>query len=102
MSEGNLGEMRVSVDCQEYLWVSSAAFGNVLDMSGVIWECLGISEGVCGKFEGVQGLRGVSGSLLPSFAFNFRESQIRFSTFSSRPGGSSCLKYQNVIKLRLF
>ena len=34
--------------------MSSAAFGNVLDMSGVIWECLGISEGVCGKLEGIR------------------------------------------------
>ena len=36
--------------------MSSAAFGNVLDMSGVIWECLGISEGVCGKLEGIGGV----------------------------------------------
>ena len=44
--------------------MSSAAFGNVLDMSGVIWECLGISEGVCGKLEGPRGAeRGVGQAL---------------------------------------
>ena len=79
--------------------MSSAAFGNVLDMSGVMWECLGISEGVC---EAYGGLRGVFGSLFPSFAFNSRKSQIRFMTFSSRPGGPRCFKYQNVPELRLF
>ena len=40
--------------------MSTAGFGNVKDMSGVIWECLGISEGVCGKLEGIRGAeRGV-------------------------------------------
>ena len=43
----------MSVECQECLRVSTAAFGNVLDMSDVIWECLGISEGVQGELEGV-------------------------------------------------
>ena len=79
--------------------MSSAAFGNVLDMSGVIWECLGISEGVCGKLEG---LRGAGRGVWQSFPFNSRKSQIRFMTFSSRPGGPRCFKYQNVPELRSF
>ena len=33
-------------------------------MSGVISECLGISEGVLGVLEGVRGAQGVSGSIL--------------------------------------
>ena len=48
------------------------------------------------------GLRGVFGSLFPSFAFNSRKSQIRFVIFSSRPGGPRCLKYQNVPELQSF
>ena len=59
----------MSVECQECLRVSTAGFGNVMDMSGVIWECLGMSRGVWGcqgELEGVGGgLRGVSGSLFP-------------------------------------
>ena len=56
--------------------MSSTAFGNVLDMSGVIWECLRISEGVLGKLEGVRGAEGVSGRIFPSFTFNCKKSQI--------------------------
>ena len=47
----------MSVECQERLRVSTAGFGNVKDMSGVIWECLTISKGVWGELEGVGGLR---------------------------------------------
>ena len=36
----------MSVECQECLRVSTAGFDNAKDMSGVIWECLGISKGV--------------------------------------------------------
>ena len=46
--------------------MSSAAFGNVLDMSGVIWECLRISEGVLGKLEVV---RGAERGVWKSFSF---------------------------------
>ena len=32
-----------------------AAFDNVLGMSSVIWECVGISEGVLGMLESERG-----------------------------------------------
>ena len=35
-----------------------AAFGNVYDRSGVIWECLGMSEGVLGVLYCVRGAKG--------------------------------------------
>ena len=92
----------MSVECQERLRVSTAGFGNVEDMSEVLWECLGISKGVLGKLEGVGGLRGVSGSHFPSISFNFRKSQMGSLTFSIKPGGPRCLKYQNVPKLPMF
>ena len=79
--------------------MSSAAFGNVLDMSEVIWECLRVAVG---RWRAYGGLRGVFGRLFPSDAFNSRKSQIRFMTFSSRPGGPRCFKYQNVPELRSF
>ena len=68
----------MSVECQECLRVSTAAFGNVWDMSWVICGYLGISECVWGCLRRVgecSGLRGVSGSLFPSFSFNIRKSQ---------------------------
>ena len=37
-----------------------SVYGNVLDMSEVICQCLGISKGVWGALEGVEGLRGMS------------------------------------------
>ena len=37
-----------------------------------------------------------------SISFNFRKPQIISLTFSNRPGGLRCLKYQNVPKLRSF
>ena len=48
--------------------MSTAAFGDVKDMPGVSWECLGISEGGWGVsslevVEGEGGLKGVSGSI---------------------------------------
>ena len=61
-----------------------------------------VPEGVLGLFEGVGGLRGVSGSLLPSFPFNVRKSQMRILNFFSRPGDPKCLKYQNVPNLGSF
>ena len=57
--------------------MSSAAFGNVLDMSGVIWECLGISEGVCGKLEGI---REAERGVWQSFVSNIKMSQ-RYGRF---------------------
>ena len=73
------------------------------------WICQGWYGSVSGYLRVSVGswraygrLRGVFGSLFPSFAFNSRKSQIRFVTFSSRPGGPRCLKYQNVPELRSF
>ena len=65
-----------------------------------VWGYLRVSGGVYEKLEGEGGLRGVSGSLSPSISFNFRKSQMELLTFSSRPVGTKCLKYQNVQKLR--
>ena len=62
----------------------------------------GVFSGVLGLFEGVGGLRGVSGSLLPSFPFNVRKSQMRILNFFSRPEDPKCLKYQNVPNLGSF
>ena len=53
-----------------------AAFGNVQDMSGVIWECLGMSRGVWGcqgELEGVGG--GPKGGVWQSFPLNFLQFQ---------------------------
>ena len=61
-----------------------------------------VPEGVLGLFEGVGGLRGVSGSLLPSFPFNVRKSQMRILNFFSRPEDPKRLKYQNVPNLGSF
>ena len=61
-----------------------------------------VPEGVLGLFEGVGGLRGVSGSLLPSFPSNVRKSQLRILNFFSRPEDPKCLKYQNVPNLGSF
>ena len=66
------------------------------------WGCFGVFSGVLGLFEGVGGLRGVSGSLLPSFPFNVRKSQMRILNFFSRPEDPKCLKYQNVPNLGSF
>ena len=66
------------------------------------WGCFGVFSGVLGLFEGVGGLRGVSGSLLPSFPFNVRKSQMRILNFFSRPEDPKCLKYQNVPNLGAF
>ena len=66
------------------------------------WGCFGVFSGVLGLFEGVGGLRGVSGSLLPSFPFNVRKSQMRILNFFSRPEDPKCLKYPNVPKLGPF
>ena len=44
----------------------------------------------------------VSGSLLPSFPFNVRKSQLRILNFFSRPEDPKCLKYQNVPNLGSF
>ena len=61
-----------------------------------------VPEGVLGLFEGVGGLRGLSGSLLPSFPFNVRKSHMRILNFFSRPEDPKCLKYQNVPNLGSF
>ena len=61
------------------------SLGNVLDMSGVLCQCLGISEGVLGELEGVGGLRGMSGSLFSSMSINFQKSQMKPLTFCNRP-----------------
>ena len=53
----------MSVECQECLRVSTAAFGNVWDMSWVICECLGISEGVWGCLREVGGCRWAEGGV---------------------------------------
>ena len=45
----------MSVECQECLKMFRAAFDNVLGMSRVIWECVGISEGVLGMLESERG-----------------------------------------------
>ena len=45
----------MSVECQECLKMFRAAFDNVLGMSRVIWECVGISEGVLGILESERG-----------------------------------------------
>ena len=66
------------------------------------WGWFAVFKGVSGCWKVYGGLRGVSGRPFPSFAFNSRKSQIRFVTFSSRPGGPRCLKYQNVPELRPF
>ena len=44
-----------------------AAFDNVLGMSRVIWECVGISEGVLGMLGVKGGIRALSGSLFPFY-----------------------------------
>ena len=44
-----------SVECQECLQVSMVVFGNVLNTSGVIWECLEISEVVSECLGGIGG-----------------------------------------------
>ena len=82
--------------------MSAAAFGNVLDMSEVMCQCLGISKGAWGALEGVGGLRGMSGSLFSSMSINFQKSQMESLTFCNRTEDPKCLKYQNVRKLRSF
>ena len=80
---------------------------------GLLWQCLRICQGwfrsVWGYLRvslGVgrckRGSRGVSGSIFLSISFNFRKLQIISLTFSNRPRGLRCLKYQNVPKLRSF
>ena len=71
-------------------------------MSGVVSECLGISEGVLGCWKVKEGLGAEAGNIFLSISFNFREPQIISLTISNRPRGLRCLKYQNVPKLRLF
>ena len=79
----------VSEGCQERLRVSTAGFG----MLRICQRCYG---SVLGKLEGVGGLRGCH---FPSISFNFRKSQMGSGTFSIKPGGPRCLKYQNVPNL---
>ena len=65
----------MTVECQECLRVSMAAFGNVWDMSWVICGYLGISEGVWGCLRGVGGCRWAEGGVWQSFPFNFLQFQ---------------------------
>ena len=65
-------------------------------------ECFGVFKGVLGCWVVYKWLRGLSGSLFPSFANNFRKSQVLFLTFFSKPGGSRCVNYQNVISYGRF
>ena len=70
-----------------------------MGVSGDVYGCLG---GVRGNWKVLGDLRGVSGSLLPSFPFNVRKSQMRILNFFSRPEDPKCLKYQNVPNLGSF
>ena len=58
----------MSVECQECLKMFRAAFDNVLGMLRVIWECVGISEGVLGMLEGE---RGTQSAIWQSFSLLF-------------------------------
>ena len=92
----------MSVECQGCLWVSRAAMAMSRICQGwfrSVWVYLRVSWGCWRVYEG---LRGVSGSIFLSISFNFRKPQIISLTFSNRPGGLRCLKYQNVPKLRSF
>ena len=100
MAGRTLGEMRCVRWC--LLGVRNACWclGLPLAMSniyqgwyGSVWAYLRVSRW-CWRVYGE--LRAVSGSNFPSISFNFRKSQMRSLTFSRRPGGPRCLKYQNV------
>ena len=66
---------------------------------GSDWRYLRVSGGSW-RVEG--GWGGYLVVFSPSISFNFRKSQMRSLTFSRRPGGPKCLKYQNVPKLPTF
>ena len=109
MSGRTLRVMRVS---DAVCWMS----GLFVSVKGCLWQCLGYVKGdmgVCGdiwgSLGGVGGCKGAQDGVWLSFPLqfppnssNFRKSHMRSLTFSSRPGGPRCLKYQNVPKLRSF
>ena len=98
MSGRTLGEMRVSDDV---CWGS----GMFVSVWGCLWQCLGYAKGdmgvfgdIWGSLGGVGGCKGGSGRCpvvfplqFPPNSSNFRKSHMRSLTFSSRPGGPSCL-----------
>ena len=66
------------------------------------WGCFEVSRGVLGVLAGVSMLWEVSGSIFYSIPTNFHGALMKVLTFSRRPEGPRCLKYQNVPKFRSF
>ena len=66
------------------------------------WGCFEVSTDVLTVLAGVSMLWEVSGSIFYSISTNFHGALLKVLTFSRRPEGPRCLKYQNVPKLRSF
>ena len=85
------------------LRLSDERFVEVKAVPGGQGDVFGVPEGVLECQEVFWGcwmvygrLKGMCSSLFPSISFNFRKSQMKSVTFSSRPRGPKCRKYQNV------
>ena len=90
---------KLSDQCSE---VSRAFPGRLLRVFGVPGGCFEVSRDVLGVLAGVSMLLEVSGSIFYSISNNFHGALIKVLTFSRRPEGPGCFKYQNVPKLRPF
>ena len=87
------------------LRLSDKCLGVVKAVPGRGGTVFGVLEGVLEfprVFRGVRVCTGDFWRCLVVFSFNLRHSQMESLTFSSRPGGPKCLKYQNVPKLQKF
>ena len=83
------------------LRLSDERFVEVKAVPGGQGDVFGVPEGVLECQEVFWGcwmvygrLKGMCSSLFPSISFNFRKSQMKSVTFSSRPRGPKCCKYQ--------
>ena len=88
---------------QTVWWVLGSSQGFSRETCEGVWGALGcfeVSRDVLGVLAGASMLRDVSGSIFYSIPTNFRGALMKALTFSRRPEGPRCLKYQNVPKLR--
>ena len=90
---------------QTVWWVHGSSQGFSWETCEAVWGawgCFEVSRGGLGVLAGVSTLREVSGSIFYSIPTNFHGALIETLTFSRRPEGPRCLKYQNVPKLQSF
>ena len=89
---------KLSDECLEVAKAFPGRLVRVFGVPGGVLKC----PGMLGVLAGVSMLLEVSGSIFYSIPTNIHGALIKALTFSRRPEGPRCLKYQNVPKLRSF